>query len=64
MITTQTPATNYRKGQKVVGLGRNGHAWPSRPVGTVTKRHGQWVRVQWDNCSVEDDMRPEELAHA
>jgi hypothetical protein len=54
----------YRKGQKVVGLGRYGATWKSRPVGTVTKRHGDWVRVQWDDCCVEDDMLAEWLRPA
>jgi len=54
----------FRKGDKVRGLGRNGRVWNPQPVGTVTRGvrgTGGFVRVQWDNCCVEDDMRPTEL---
>jgi hypothetical protein len=51
----------FTKGDKVVGLGRCGARWPRKPVGTVTKVHGDWVRVQWDANAVEDDMAPADL---
>lgn len=54
-------ATTIRKGDRVTGLGRNGNPWPSRPTGVVTRVHGDFVRVQWDDSAVEDDMRPNEI---
>lgn len=54
--------TNYRKGDKVRGLGRYGATWADQPTGTVTDVRDGWVRVQWDDSAVEDDMRPEWLA--
>lgn len=50
------------EGDKVLGLGRNGHIWRNKPVGTVTAvlPSGD-VRVQWHNCAVEDDMARDEV---
>lgn len=63
-MTTSTTTRKIRKGDKVIGLGRFGATWTRRPVGTVTQNRNGWVRVQWDDCCVEDDMRPEWLARA
>jgi hypothetical protein len=57
-----TMSDQFRKGDKVIGLGRYGSTWKSRPIGVVTGRRRGWIRVQWDNCCVEDEMRPEWLA--
>lgn len=61
-MTTITPL-KFTVGTRVVGTGRNGCPWPSRPTGRVTHvwPRGEYVRVQWDGCRVEDDMRPAEL---
>lgn len=57
-------AAGFRKGDKVIGLGRGGAAWRPRPVGTVTDLVGGRVRVQWDDSAVEDDMAPGDLLRA
>jgi hypothetical protein len=55
------------KGDKVMGLGRNGRIWRTKPVGTVTRVRTNtllgihYVRVQWDNSAVEDDMDPTDI---
>lgn len=51
----------FKKGDKVVGLGKGSTVWKSKPVGTVVKRRGASVFVQWDNCVVEDEMEPSDL---
>lgn len=60
---------SYAIGDCVVGLGRRGVAWPDRPLGWVTELWNrgdgdEWVRVQWHDSAVEEDMRPDELEHA
>lgn len=53
----------FRKGDVVRGLGRNGRPWNPRPVGDVTRVVRGYVRVQWRDCVVEDDMRQSEVEH-
>lgn len=51
----------FRKGDKVIGLGKGSTVWKSKPVGTVTKVLASSFYVQWDDCVVEDEMEPSDL---
>lgn len=51
-----------KKGDRVTitGYGRT-QFWPKITVGTVTKRRGTQVYVQWDKTSFEDQMDMKEV---
>lgn len=51
----------FSKCDEVIGLGRQGKPWPSRPAGKVTAVREETVLVAWHGTVVEVEMRPCEL---
>ncbi len=56
-----TTVKQFHKGQKVTVSGYGRTATWGQITGTVTRATKHSVFVQWDDCIVNDEMRPEEL---